>query len=311
MNDRIVEFIYQDDQPQRLDKYLVAELPEFSRSRLQSLIKDGLVTVDGIPAHKSGQLIEGSALIRVAIPPPEPTELEAEEIPLDIIFENQDLLVVDKPAGMVVHPSAGHKSGTLVHAALAHAPDIEGVGGVQRPGVVHRLDKDTSGLILLAKNDAAHQWLSAQFRDREVEKTYLALVDGGPPTPSGRVEAAVGRDPVDRKRMAVVPPGHGRAAVSEYRTVHRYAEHSLLEVHPITGRTHQIRLHLKFLGCPVVGDRVYGRRHPSLPLKRQFLHAARLRFKLPGESEASEFEAPLPEDLLILLDELQLIADFE
>lgn len=307
MNDRLVEFIYQDDQPQRLDKYLVTELPEFSRSRLQALIKEGLVTVDGIPAHKSGQLLEGSVLIRVTIPPPEPAELAAEEIPLEIIFENHDLLVVNKPAGMVVHPSAGHKSGTLVHAALAHAPDIEGVGGVQRPGVVHRLDKDTSGLILLAKNDATHQWLSVQFRDRKVEKTYLALVEGSPPTAEGRVEASIGRDPADRKHMAVVPPGKGRAAVSEYRTVGRYPQHSLLEVRPITGRTHQIRLHLKFLGCPVVGDRIYGHRHPSLPLKRQFLHAARLRFRLLGESEASEFEAPLPEDLVLLLDELEQI----
>jgi 23S rRNA pseudouridine1911/1915/1917 synthase len=311
VTDRIVEFIYQDDQPQRLDKYLVAELPEFSRSRLQALIKEGLVTVDGMPAHKSGQLVEGGARVTLIIPPPEPAELEAEEIPLDIIFENNDLLVVNKPAGMVVHPSAGHSSGTLVHAALAHAPDIEGVGGVRRPGVVHRLDRDTSGLIVLAKNDASHQWLSDQFHDRNVEKTYLALVDGIPPTSSGRIEAAIGRDPVDRKRMAVVPPGKGRAAVSEYRTIRSYPEHTLLEVHPITGRTHQIRLHLKFLGCPVVGDRIYGRRHPSLPLKRQFLHAARMRIKLLGETEASEFEAPLPEDLLILLDELKVMADSE
>lgn len=311
MNDRIVEIICEDDQPQRLDKYLVKQLPEFSRSRLQALIKEGLVTVDGIAAHKSGQLIDGGAQVTLKIPPPEPAKLEAEQIPLEIIFENNDLMVVNKPAGMVVHPSAGHHSGTLVHAALAHAPDIEGVGGIQRPGVVHRLDKDTSGLILLAKNDAAHHWLSDQFRTREVEKAYLALVDGAPPTSSGRVEAAIGRDPVDRKRMKVVPPGKGRSAVSEYRTLRRYPDHSLLEVRPITGRTHQIRLHLKFLGCPVVGDRVYGHKHPSLPLQRQFLHATRLRIKILGESEASEFEAPLPEELNVVLDELKLIADFE
>ena len=311
MNDRIVEIICEDDQPQRLDKYLVKQLPEFSRSRLQALIKEGLVTVDGIAAHKSGQLIDGGAQVTLKIPPPEPAKLEAEQIPLEIIFENNDLMVVNKPAGMVVHPSAGHHSGTLVHAALAHAPDIEGVGGIQSPGVVHRLDKDTSGLILLAKNDAAHHWLSDQFRTREVEKAYLALVDGAPPTSSGRVEAAIGRDPVDRKRMKVVPPGKGRSAVSEYRTLRRYPDHSLLEVRPITGRTHQIRLHLKFLGCPVVGDRVYGHKHPSLPLQRQFLHATRLRIKILGESEASEFEAPLPEELNVVLDELKLIADFE
>lgn len=311
MNDRIVEIICEDDQPQRLDKYLVTQLPEFSRSRLQALIKDGLVIVDGIPAHKSGQLIDEGARVTLKIPPPEPAKLEAERIPLEIIFENDDLMIVNKPSGMVVHPSAGHHSGTLVHAALAHAPDIEGVGGTQRPGVVHRLDKDTSGLILLAKNDAAHQWLSDQFRTREVEKAYLALVDGSPPTSSGRVEAAIGRDPVDRKRMKVVPPHKGRSAVSEYRTLRQYPNHSLLEVRPITGRTHQIRLHLKFLGCPIVGDRVYGHKHSSLPLKRHFLHAAKLRIRLLDEAEASEFEAPLPEELTVVLDELQLIAEFE
>ena len=304
MNDRVVEYVYDEEQPQRLDKFLVAQLPEFSRSRLQNLIKEGKVTIDGIPAHKTGQIIDGSARVVVEIPPPQPSKLTAEDISLDIVFENNDLMVVNKPAGMVVHPSAGHQSGTLVHAALAHAPDIDGVGGIQRPGVVHRLDKDTSGLIVLAKNDATHQWLQEQFRLREVEKIYLALVDGAPPTPRGRVEAAVGRDPVDRKKMAVLPPGKGRSAVSEYTSVQKFAGHTLLEVHPITGRTHQIRLHLAFLDCPVVGDRVYGRRHPSLPLKRQFLHAAKLRIRIPGETELSEYEAPLPGDLTDTLESL-------
>ncbi|MES0360427.1 MAG: RluA family pseudouridine synthase [Anaerolineales bacterium] len=304
MNDRVVELVFNEEQPQRLDKFLVTQLPEFSRSRLQILIKEGRVTIDGIPAHKTGQTIDGSARVVVEIPPPQPSKLIAEDISLDIVFENNDLMVVNKPAGMVVHPSAGHQSGTLVHAALAYAPDIDGVGGIQRPGVVHRLDKDTSGLIVLAKNDATHQWLQEQFRLREVEKIYLALVDGAPPTPRGRVEAAIGRDPVDRKKMAVLPPGKGRSAVSEYTSVQKFAGHTLLEVHPITGRTHQIRLHLAFLDCPVVGDRVYGRRHPSLPLKRQFLHAARLRIRIPGETELSEYEAPLPGDLTDTLESL-------
>jgi 23S rRNA pseudouridine1911/1915/1917 synthase len=304
VNDRVVELVFNEEQPQRLDKFLVTQLPEFSRSRLQNLIKEGRVTIDGIPAYKTGQTIDGSARVVVEIPPPQPSKLIAEDISLDIVFENNDLMVVNKPAGMVVHPSAGHQSGTLVHAALAHAPDIDGVGGIQRPGVVHRLDKDTSGLIVLAKNDATHQWLQEQFRLREVEKIYLALVDGAPPTPRGRVEAAVGRDPVDRKKMAVLPPGKGRSSVSEYTSVQKFAGHTLLEVHPITGRTHQIRLHLAFLDCPVVGDRVYGRRHPSLPLKRQFLHAARLRIRIPGETELSEYEAPLPGDLTDTLESL-------
>lgn len=304
VNDRIVQLVFERNQPQRLDKFLVEQIPEFSRSRLQSLIKEGRVTVNGVIASKSGQALDRNSHILVEIPPVQPSELVAEDIELDIVFENDDLLVVNKPAGMVVHPSAGHHSGTLVHAALAHAGDIEGVGGVQRPGVVHRLDKDTSGLILLAKNDATHQWLQDQFASRQVQKIYLALVDGAPPTPRGRVEASIGRDPNNRKKMAVVPPTKGRAAVSEYSTVRKYPTHTFLEVHPITGRTHQIRVHLAFLECPVVGDRVYGRRHASLPLDRQFLHAAQLGIRLPGEEALSAFEAPLPEDLLNILERL-------
>ena len=304
MNDRLVQLIFEQEQPQRLDRFLVSQLPEYSRSRLQALIKTGCVVVDGITATKNGQMVEREAQIEVAIPPPQPTTLIPEEIPLTIIFENQDLIAVNKPAGMVVHPSAGHQSGTLVHAALAYAVDIEGVGGILRPGIVHRLDKDTSGLILLAKNDAAHQWLQEEFRSRRVEKTYLTLVDGAPPTVRGRVEATIGRDPVDRKRMAVVSSGKGRSAVSEYSTLVQYDQHTLLEVHPITGRTHQIRLHMAFIGCPVAGDQVYGRRHPSLNLNRHFLHAARLKIRLPGESDKVEFEAPLPNDLSNILDTL-------
>lgn len=304
MSEQLVQLAVEQAGSQRLDKFLVSQLPDFSRSRLQTLIKSGYVTVDGATITKSGQIVEAGAEVEIRLPPAKPTSLVPEEIPLEIIFENQDLIVVNKPAGMVVHPSAGHHSGTLVHAALAHAADIEGVGGVQRPGVVHRLDKDTSGLILLAKNDPAHQWLQEQFRKRLVYKTYLALVDGVPPTAEGRVEAAIGRDPIDRKRMAVVSPGKGRAAISEYATRTKYPQHTLLEVHPITGRTHQIRLHLAFLGCPVVGDRIYGRRHPSLEIDRHFLHAARLKIRLLDEDDFHEFEAPLPGDLSEILSSL-------
>ena len=307
MNEQLLQFSYEQEESNRLDKYLVSQLPEYSRSRLQSFIKTGCVDVDGITVTKSGFMVEKSAEIEVRIPPSQPTDLIPEEIPLEIIFEDSDLIAVNKPAGMVVHPAAGQQSGTLVHAALAHSGDIEGVGGIQRPGVVHRLDKDTSGLILLAKNDAAHQWLQEEFRSRRVEKTYLALVDGAPPTPRGRVEAAIGRDPIDRKRMAVVSPDKGRAAVSEYNTLTRYKQHTLLEVHPITGRTHQIRLHLVFLGCPVAGDRIYGRRRPSLDLKRQFLHAVRLKIRLPEQTDYVEFEAPLPGELSNLLESLPAV----
>ena len=305
MTDRIETFQHTGETAERLDKFLVSRLPEFSRARLQGLISDGFVLVNGEPAKKSGQMIEPRAAVEVRIPPPVPSGLIGENIPLDIIFENDDLLVVNKPAGMVVHPAAGHASGTLVHAVLGYDPEIEGIGGEERPGVVHRLDKETSGLILLAKNDNAHHWLQDQFRLRLVEKTYLALVDGAPPTPSGRVEASIGRDQSHRKKMAVQQPGKGREAVSEYKTVESFKDHTLLEFHPLTGRTHQIRLHCAFLGCPIVGDKIYGRKTPTLKIDRHFLHAAKLKIILPGEKQARVFEAELPKELQTVLEELK------
>ena len=297
MNERFTAFEYQENDSQRLDKFLVTCLPEFSRSRLQQLIKQEFILVDGKPAHKAGQMLEKGMLVTVNIPSAAPSELQPENIPLKIIFENDDLIVVNKPAGMVVHPAVGHSSGTLVHAALAHAPEMEGVGGIQRPGIVHRLDKNTSGLILLAKNDYAHHFLQDQFRDRQVQKIYVALVDGHPPTSKGRVDAAIGRDTTQRKRMAVTPDHKGRKAISNYRTLESFPQHALLEVHPLTGRTHQIRVHMAFLGCPIVGDTVYGRRKPTLPLNRHFLHAQQITIKIPGEAEPRKFEAELPDEL--------------
>lgn len=305
MSDRTIIFPYDEDQAQRLDKFLVECFPEFSRSRLQNLIKEGFVTVDGVPIHKTGTIVEAGNVINIRIPPTQPSSLVPEAIHLDILFENEDLMVVNKPAGMVVHPGAGHETGTLVHAALAHAPEMEGIGGERRPGVVHRLDKNTSGLILLAKNDLTHRWLQDQFRFRKVNKIYLALVDGKPPTPTGRIEAPIGRDASQRRQMAIVLPGKGREAFSEYRTLETFPNHTLLELHPITGRTHQIRLHLQFLGCPVAGDTIYGRRNPTVPLDRHFLHAARLTVLLPGEAEPRTFEAPLPPELDQVLEKLR------
>ena len=267
MNERVLNFRFENPIHERLDKFLTESLPEFSRSRIQGLIDNGCVDVNGLPATKNGQTLESGSNVTIRIPAPVPTNLIAEDIPLDIVFENDELMVINKPAGMVVHPAAGHANGTLVNAVLGHDPGLEGIGGEERPGIVHRLDKDTSGLILIAKNERAHRWLQDQFRLRKVEKTYLALVEGKPPTPAGRVEAYIGRDPKHRKRMAIVSENKGREAISEYQTVESFKSTTLLEFHPLTGRTHQIRVHLAHAGHPVVGDPLYApaRRRGRMP----------------------------------------------
>ncbi len=306
MSDRVEKFKYEGDKKTgRLDKFLVTCLPEFSRARLQGLIEGGFVSINGVAAKKSGQVLDNGYEVEVRVPPPVPSGLVGENIPLDIVYENDDLIVVNKPAGMVVHPAAGHASGTLVNAVLGYDPDMEGIGGEERPGLVHRLDKETSGLIVLAKNERAHNWLQEQFRLRKVEKTYLALVDGKPPTPVGRVEASIGRDPSHRKKMAIMTPGKGRDAVSEYVTLETFKEHTLLEFHPHTGRTHQIRLHCEFLGCPIVGDSVYGKRKFTVNINRHFLHAFRLKIILPNETEPRTFEAELPDELKRVLEDVK------
>jgi 23S rRNA pseudouridine1911/1915/1917 synthase len=279
----------------RLDSWLAAHLTEHSRAEIQRWIGEGRVTVSGRLERASHKLAAGE-LVVVRVPEPKAYDVEAEPIPLAILYEDGDLLVIDKPAGMVVHPAAGHWHGTLVNAVLYHCPDLEGVGGVHRPGIVHRLDKDTSGLILVAKNDRAHRELQSQFKGREVEKSYLALVYGLVSPSSGEISAAVGRDVRQRKRMAIMPGG--RAAVTLYETLGAYGKYALLSCHPVTGRTHQIRVHLAHIGHPIVGDMVYGgRRRPPVPCQRQFLHAHRIRFRLPGTGEKVEFTSPLPVDL--------------
>ena len=304
MNER--EFRVEPNQAgARLDVTLATLLPDLSRTRLQSLIRQGAVSVNGVAAGKPGVRLESGDLLVVRLPDRVPSGLQPEPIPLEVIYEDSDVLLVNKPAGLVVHPAPGHASGTLVQAALAHAPDLEGIGGEIRPGVVHRLDKDTSGLIVLAKNDRAYSDLQRAFKSRTIVKTYLAIVDGHPPTPAGRIEAPIGRDPSHRKRMAVVQESKGRQSVTAYATRESFKAGSLLEVHPETGRTHQIRVHLAFLGCPVVGDRVYGRRAATVDAARQMLHAWQLTLVLPGEHEAREFEAPLPADFVAVLEELR------
>lgn len=302
--DQTFIFKFNNENSERLDKYLADQMPDLSRSRIQGLIRNGCVQIDEEMINKVSTLLSSTCSIEVTIPPAEPSTLVPEPIPLDIIYEDKNVIVVNKPAGVVVHPSNGHQSGTLVHALLAHAPFLQGIGGVQRPGIVHRLDRDTSGVLLVAKNEKTHRFLQEQFKSRKVNKTYLALVDGHPPTPTGRIETGIQRDPTQRKKMAIAYGSQGRVAISEYKTIRSYKNHTLLEVRIFTGRTHQIRVQLAYVGCPVVADTVYGHKHPSLSLNRQFLHARSLVIRLPDQSEPMEFNAPLPEDLQQILDEL-------
>ena len=287
---------------ERLDKALAARLESLSRAQVQILIREGLVTVDGRPV-KASYRIEGGEVVRVRVPLPEEGQgPKPEPIELDIVYEDETIAAINKPAGMVVHPAYGHTSGTLVNAVLARWPQIAAFSEPERAGIVHRLDKDTSGVILVAKTAAALERLRAQFRTRAVAKRYLALVEGLPDTPDGLIDAPIGRDPNQRKRMAVVRGG--REAVTEYHVLETYADFSLLEVLPRTGRTHQIRVHLAFVGHPVVGDTVYGRRKQSIKLNQHFLHAASLTVARPDTGEPITVEAPLPVALQNILDKL-------
>ncbi len=304
----------------RLDRGLADALPDRSRSEVQRWIKEGRVLLDGEPAKSSVKLAAGNVVTIVLPEEPQAVDLAGEELPLTIVYEDDDLLVIDKPAGMVVHPAPGHSGGTLVNAVLHHCPGIAGVGGERRPGIVHRLDKDTSGLIVVAKHDQAMRSLQAQFKARTVFKEYLALLEGKLQPDQGRISAPIGRHPTERKRMAVLAPdapggADGREAVTSYRVLGVYtgsvygrstsvATFSLVSAVLHTGRTHQIRVHFAWLQHPVVGDTLYGFRTPRLPLGRQFLHAHRLRLRLPSSGEEREFEAPLPSDLQGVLESL-------
>jgi 23S rRNA pseudouridine1911/1915/1917 synthase len=288
----------------RVDR-VASDLSGLSRSRIQRLISDGHVRSGGSAVRARDSVRPGDVL-EVDVPPPEPAGVEAEEIPLTVVFEDADVLVVDKPCGLVVHPSAGHASGTLVNALLARDTEYGGIAGVQRPGIVHRLDRDTSGLIMIAKTDAAQSSLMAQLKARRVKKTYLALVQGGVQAAAGRIEAAIGRDPKNRVRMAVV--ADGRPSVTGYRVRERFDGWTLLEVDLVTGRTHQIRVHFDALGHPVAGDPVYGTgtslRGPD-GLERLFLHAWRIAFASPSSGDLVRLEAPLPPELASVLERLR------
>jgi 23S rRNA pseudouridine1911/1915/1917 synthase len=299
---------------ERLDKTLVNLMPELSRSQWQRLISKGFVLVNGKPG-KASQRIEDNVIIEAEIPEPNESALKPQEIPLDIRYEDNDIVVVNKPAGMVVHPGPGHSSDTLVNALLAHCPDLPGVGDTKRPGIVHRLDKDTSGLIAVAKNDQALRYLQAQFKSREVSKHYIALVEGEIQPSNALIDAPIGRDPNQRKMMAVFSPGvhqtkskKARAAQTRYIALEYFEEFSLVDCSPITGRTHQIRVHLSYIGYPIVGDKIYGRRKQRTPLNRHFLHAVQLAFRRLSDDTLLTISAELPTELQKTLDNLRTVS---
>ncbi|MGE0450675.1 MAG: RluA family pseudouridine synthase [Vicinamibacterales bacterium] len=299
-----------DGDGQRLDRYLASTLPGHSRSQLQRLIKEGRVRVDARPT-KPNLVLKDGMHIEVDIPEPVDAAPAAEALDLPILFQDADIVVVDKPAGMVVHPAAGHASGTLVNALLHHISDLSGVGGEKRPGIVHRLDRGTSGLLVAAKHDAAHQELARQFHDREVEKDYLALV-WGVVQAGRRIDTPIGRDPGNRKRMSARSRRSREAVTRIVRAQHINPALTLAQIAIHTGRTHQIRVHLSAIGHPVVGDSLYGGVRRRLAgdvkavarLERPFLHAARLSFRHPIDGRTMTFESPLPADLQSVLDEL-------
>ena len=281
------------DDGKRLDRFVDAHCDDLSRSRCAGLIRDGWVTLNGTTAKPSALVRAGDA-VEVTVPPPVPLDVVPQYMPLEIVYQDEHLLVVDKPAGLTVHPAPGHPDRTLVNALLALIPDLKGIGGALRPGIVHRLDKDTSGLMVVAKSDVAHASLSAQLKERRVRKTYLALVVGAPKRDTGDIDAPIDRSPRNRKKMAIVDGG--REAQTHWQVVERYEGYTLVEAHPVTGRTHQIRVHLASIGLPLVGDATYGKR--SELVARHFLHAAKLGFYLPpDEREWREYESPLPPDL--------------
>jgi 23S rRNA pseudouridine1911/1915/1917 synthase len=292
---------------ERLDRFLAGRMDGFSRSAVQRLVAGGRVLVNGA-AVKPGHRLRGGERIDFSVPPPAPAAPAAEDAPLDVLHEDDDLLVINKPPGMIVHPAGRIVSGTLVNALLARCRDLSGVGGELKPGIVHRLDKGTSGCIVVAKNDAAHRAISAQFARREVEKEYLAIVHGAPPGGRGVVDAPIARHPVERKRMAV-RKDRGRESATSYETLERFVGFSLAALRLRTGRTHQIRVHMAHLGCAVLGDALYGRRKPAeaegVRAARPMLHAWRIGFVHPAGGVTLRVEAPIPPDFAAVLEALR------
>ena len=293
-----------DRSGERLDAALARLVPELSRSQAQRLIEQGAVTCGGRPVKKNEKLLPGDTLT-LTLPEVQETALEAQEIPLDVCYEDADVIVVNKPKGLVVHPAPGHPDGTLVNALLAHCGDsLSGIGGEKRPGIVHRIDKDTSGLIIAAKNDLAHTRLAAQLKDHSLARTYVCIVCGNVKDDAGTIDAPIGRHPTDRKKMAVTAK-NSRSAVTHWRVLERFAGYTLVECRLETGRTHQIRVHMAYRGHPILGDTVYGHKKPELGQESQCLHARELCFLHPRTGERVTVSCGLPDDFAALLEKLR------
>lgn len=293
-----------EDAGVRIDKYLAEQLPDITRSYLQKLLKDGSVQMNGKTVKASTKTAVG-AVIALTIPEPEEPEILPENIPLDILYEDSDVILINKPKNMVVHPAAGHYTGTLVNALMYHCRgDLSGINGVLRPGIVHRIDKDTTGVLIVCKNDRAHNALAEQLKEHSITRKYRAIVCGNLKEDEGTVDAPLGRHPQDRKKMAIVRSG-GKRAVTHYRVLERFGNDTYIECQLETGRTHQIRVHMASLGHPLLGDEIYGRAKSPFKLEGQTLHAMVLGFIHPTTGEYMEFEAPLPEYFEKLLEKLR------
>ncbi|GAB6117900.1 RluA family pseudouridine synthase [Thermoanaerobacter brockii subsp. lactiethylicus] len=299
--DKIVLQGEKEDEGKRIDVFLAAEL-DYTRSYIKKLIVDGLVFVNGKTVKPSYKVKENDEVV-LNIPEAEKIDVLPENIPLDILYEDDDIIVINKPQGMVVHPAPGNYSGTLVNALLYHCKNLSGINGILRPGIVHRLDKDTSGVMVVAKNDKAHISLSNQIKERSVFKKYVAIVEGVIKDEEGKIEAPIGRHPVDRKKMAVIEDG--RYALTLYKVLERFKENTLVEAVIKTGRTHQIRVHMAYIGHPIVGDHVYGFKRQKFKLEGQALHSSVLGFMHPTKGVYMEFEAPLPEYFVRLIEILR------
>jgi len=287
---------------QRLDSWLALQYPQITRSRIKNLCQEGMLAVNGKTGKPAYALRPGDE-VTLLLPELAPVSAQPEDIPLDVVYEDEHIIVINKPRGLVVHPAAGNETGTLVNALLARCTDLSGINGEIKPGIVHRIDKDTTGLLVVAKNDAAHLSLAGQIKEKTAGRIYKALVQGNITEEEGRVEQPIGRDPKERKRMAIVPGG--REAATRYRVLERFGEFTLVECRLETGRTHQIRVHMKYLGHPVVGDPVYGFKKQKFNLDGQLLHAACLELTHPVTGERMRFTAPLPADFQAVLDKLQ------